>query len=306
MSTERVEVPTMLIEIVNQQDSGFVRDDTAGTPYEERIKTAGVLFVPNIGNMAEPILDSKGEKTGRTKNVKIRYIKGCPYIKVEEQEKLNYKPNEISSEDQIAIKKGSSIIKKEGDTALYDYLENVYYNLNAPNRPNKAKALFKVVQVDRKNEQLNEHIFIKADAIKLIESLVLKNANKGYKYKEEKIDSLLSALAEFGGETYAEKINTLTRIADKTPKKLLDIANKMENVLLTEISHALELSVIKFSGNTVEYVDGKSVLASLGTEKLSQDKKIGALADLLITPEYSQAYVELKAKIDLAKENQLK
>ena len=52
------EVPTMFIELVNQQDSGFTRDDTKGTPYEETIKTAGVLFIPNRGKMAEEIIET--------------------------------------------------------------------------------------------------------------------------------------------------------------------------------------------------------------------------------------------------------
>lgn len=300
------EVPTMFIELVKQQDSGFVRDDTKGTPYEETIKTAGVLFIPNRGKMAEEIIDKATNKgTGRFNHVPIRYIKGCPYIKVEEQEKNNWLPSAISNEDQIAIKKGSSIVRKEDDM-LFDYLSNVFYNLNAPNRPVKAKSLFKVVEIDRKNEQLNERVFIKADALNYIAKLVVKSGKNSYKYKESQIDNLLTAMSEYGGDSYPEKINTLTRIAEKNPKALLDLAVKMDNLVMTEILHGIEFDVIVIKGNSVEYVADNKVLANLGTEKMSKDKQMETLAELLRTPEYAQSYTELKAKIELAQEKQLK
>ncbi len=298
-------VPTQLLELIDKQDSGYVRDDTKGTAFEEKIQCASVLFVPNSGYMSEEIIVD-GKKTGRFANVKIRYIKGCPYIKPEEQLKFGWEKNSIPLEDTIIIKKGQSIVKDEGDRALYEYMSKVYYNESAPNRPLRAKALFKVNEVNKKVETVNENKFIQAKAIGYVETLCFKKANGEYEYKETQIDNILTLLNEFGGNDYSEKINVLTRYAEKQPNHFLTTVTKMDDLLTLEVTHALELDVIKFNGNTVEYVKDKKVLANLGTETLSNPKKIEALSNLLRTPEYEQAYKELKVKIEIAQETQLK
>lgn len=301
------QVPTMYIEVVTTGESGYVRDDTAGTAHEEVINCAEVTFLPNTGKMAKEILDTEGNGTGKFEagNVNIRYIKDCPTIILEEQKKLGWEKNPISTNDAIVIKKGKSFIKREGDVALFDYLQKVFYNLKAPNRPRSAKALFTVVEIEKNISTINEGDFMQAEAVSFVRTLVLKTGNN-YKYKENKIDNILTALSLFGGDSYSEKIRVLTDHAKKHPKEFLDITSKLENITATEISHALELNVIRFEGNTVEYVDGKKVLASIPLEAKSVSKKIEALTELLQTPEYAQAYTELKAKLEIAKENSLK
>jgi hypothetical protein len=306
MKTQESEVPVMLIEVIDQQDSGYVRDDTAGTPYEERITSPGAIFIPNTGKMSKPIVNSEGAETGRFQNVSIRYIKGCPFIDIAEQEKNNWKPNSIANEDAIVILKGKTMVKREGDVALFDYLEKVFYNVNAPNRPTRAKAFFKVVELDKQTESLNERDFEQAEAVRYVQSLVIKKGEKKYAYKEDKIDNILQVLNLFGGETYPDKINVLTKAAKNSPENFLKIVIKSEDITVTEVAHAIELNVIHFVGNSAEYVKDKKVVASLGTESLSKDKKISKLAELLRTPEYAQAYQDLKVMIELTQEESLK
>lgn len=306
MSINTEKVPTMFIELVDQQDSGYVRDDTAGTPYEEKITSPGVIFIPNTGKRAEAILNDKGEETGRYAFVPIRYIKGCPFIDVSEQDKNGWKPNSISQEDAIQIRKGQAVVRQEGDIALFDYLEKVFYNLNSPNRSVKAKAFFKVVELDRETEVLNEKDFLIADAVKYVQSLVTKTGKNEYKYKEDKIDNILSVLGLFGGENYPSKINVLTHAAKNSAANFLQLVQKSDDIAVTEVSHAIELNVIQFNGNSVEFVEGKSLLANLGEGRFSVDKKVTILAEMLRTPEYAQAYQDMKVKTEIAQENSLK
>jgi len=299
-------VEEMYIETLTKGESGYVRDDTIGTAFEDKINCAGTEFIPSTGNMAEEILDTKGQPTGRFKNVAIRYIKNCPIIKVQDQIKEGYEKSRISTTDAISITKGKALIKREGDIALFDYLKNVYYNQKAPNRPKSAKALYTVVEVEQKVNAVNEVKFIQAKAISYVEGLCLKGANGSYRYKENEIDNLLTALNVFGGDNYSEKINVLTREAEQKPENFLNVATALKSTVATEIAHALELNVIQFEGNTAQYVDGKQIVGTVPAEFKAQNKKIEALAEMLKTPEYAQAYQDLKAKLEIAEEKQLK
>lgn len=303
--TKPDEVPTMYIEVVTTGESGYVRDDTRGTPYEETINCAGITFVPNSGKMAEEIIDEKtGRPTGRFKNVPIRYIKDCPYIKVEDQKRFGYEKNSIATNDAIVITKGKSIIKREGDIALFDYLFNVFYNTTAPKRPRTAKAIFKVVEVEKKVNSGNEDKFLQAQAIIAVSTLVIKTGNS-YKYKESKIDNILTAIEKFGGDNYSDKIKVLTDYAEKQPKSFLDITSKLENITITELMEAIELDLIRIAGSTAEYVESKKILASIPPELKSTAKKMEYVAELLQTPEYAQAYTEFRAKLEIAQEKSL-
>lgn len=301
-------VPEMYIELTVKGESGYVMDGTKGTPHEQTINCAGLAFVPSVGKMAVEIVDENGKGTGRYRNEEIRYIKDCPYITVADQKKYGYEKNKIATNDAIPIKKGSAIIRREGDVALYDYLMNVFYNADAPNRPKtlpKNKAIYKVVEIEKNITKFNEDIFLQSEAIMYVKTLVL-SSGKSFKYQENKIDNLITALNVFGGDNYSTKIRVLTDCAKKDPKGFLDLATKLESITITEITHALELDVIRFEGNTAEYVDGKKVLGTVPPEIKSQAKKIEALADILKTPEYAQAYTEFKAKLEIAQEKSLK
>lgn len=298
---QKEEVPSMYIEVVAKGQSGYTLDGTAGTPHEQSINCAEITFIPNTGKMAEPILNAGGKPTGNFRNVEIRYIKDCPTIRVDEQRKLGYEKSSIATNDSIAIKKGNALIKREGDVSFYDYLYFVYYNETAPNRPRSAKVLYRIVEVEKNVSRFNEDRFLQAKAISTVETLVLR-VGKGYKFKENKIDNLLTALELFGGDNYSDKIRVLTDYAEKQPKDFLDIASKLDNITITEVTHAIELNVIGFEGNTAQYVETKTVVGIVNSEAKITAKKIEALAELLKTPEYAQAYTELKAKLEIAQE----
>lgn len=304
MSNQKSQVPVMYLETLQRQDSGYVRDDTAGTAYEEKIDTAGITFIPNIGSMREQVLDVNEKPTGGWMDVPIRYIKNCPYIRVDEQKKYGFEPHKIPSYDAISLKKGKAIVENSGDK-LYEYLKNVNYNLSNPNRSPKAKPLFKVVEIEKKVNDSNELDFVRARAVIYVESLVLKTGNS-YKYKEDKIDSILTLIGVHGGDNYSEKINSLTHAAKNNPVVFLQMVTKADDILTVEVTHALEANVITFKGNTVEGVEDKKVYANLGTEKMSHDRKITVLAELLRTPEYASAYQDIKTKTELAQEKMLK
>jgi hypothetical protein len=310
------EVETLYIELTEQGDSGWIKDDTKGTPYEEKITSPSVHFIPNRGKMARAIMN--GDVVTGYKYVPIQYIKGCNEIEVEEQRKLGYEPddkgifnkgNYVSTEDSIAIVKGKAVIKNEGDIGLFEYLKNVLYNASSPFREEtstRAKIMFKVIDINKSTETFNELDFLQAEAINYISQNLLFKVGKGqYKYHEPKIDNIMTVLNLFG-EDYPQRIAVITKAAKTNPEGFLQIVYKLDQTTITEVTHALELNVIKFEGNSVEFVEGKKVVATVPSENKSHEKKINALSDLLRTPEYAQVYQELIAKIEIAQDKKLK
>ena len=310
------EVETLYIEVTEQGDSGWVKEDTKGTPYEEKITSPNVLFIPNKGKMAKPII--KDGVVVSYKFVPIQYIKGCNEIEVEEQRKLGYEPddkgvfnkgNYISNEDAIPIIKGKAVIKNEGDVALFNYLKNVLYNQSSPDREattTRAKIMFKVIDINKNTEVFNEFDFLQAEAVNYIQVNLLLKVGKGqYKYQEAKIDNIMTVLNLFG-EDYPQKVSVITKAAKTNPEGFLQLVVKLDQTILTEVAHALELDVIRFEGNTAEFVEGKKVVATLAVAHKSQENKIKALSELLRTPEYAQVYQELTAKIEIAQDKKLK
>lgn len=308
MTAEVSEKPPMLfIELVDMGNSGFIQDDTANTPTPNQLRAPGVRFIPNEGMR-------KGKRTdivnGRDKTVtfneRIRYIKGEHIISLAEQKRLGIEPSGLAREDKIPIERGYATIVREGSTVgLYDYLLEAFYNDSNPDRSDKATAIYRVMQIDKLAELRNEDELIAADAIKYVGSLYEKIGKNNYRYNEDKINAICEFLAVHA-ETPATRIQVLMSHAKQRPEWFLDKVTKLEQTTVMEVTHALELNVIRFTGNVGEYVAKEKILKSLGNGKYSQAQKISRLADWLRTAEAHEAYMELKAEIELAKTQSIK
>lgn len=59
----------LFIELVGQQGSGFIKDGTAGTSFQEELKAPTIAFIPVTGYR-------RGDDGS---NIPIRYIKKLPF-----------------------------------------------------------------------------------------------------------------------------------------------------------------------------------------------------------------------------------
>lgn len=121
----KVKAPTMFIELVDQRDSGWVMDGTERTANPVKITSPSAEFIPNRGFR----LVKKKDETGQDywENEAIRYIKNCPTLSVEEQNRRGFRPSRNKQEDLIIVKKGNFSVTREGSFAsLYDYLQDVF------------------------------------------------------------------------------------------------------------------------------------------------------------------------------------
>lgn len=299
--------PMIFIELVDQGNSGFIQDDTIGTPTPMQLRAPGIRFIPNEGYRRGKKIDLvNGKEKEISFNEKIRYIKNEVIISLSEQKRLGIEPSPLAREDKIPIEKGYATIVREGATiGLYDFIMEAYYNESNPDRSEKATAIYRVLKLDEKAEQFNEDELIAADAIKYVGSLYQKVGKNQYQYHEDRIRAICEYLGVFA-ETNATRIQALMSLAKQRPAWFVEKATKLEQTTITEVTHALELNIIRFNNNTAEYVDKDKIIKSLGAGKYSHDQKIGKLADYLRTSEGHEAYMELKAEIEVALAKELK
>ena len=187
---------------------------------------------------------------------------------------------------------------------LYDFIKDVFYNKDAEGRPETADAIYRVMQLDKQAEEIDESDIEMADAIKLVASLrtQVSKSDKSYKYNEERLNAICTVCAVYA-DSPATKFHALMSLAKARSKWFLDLIVRFEQTILTEVTHAVELEVIRFDGNTALYSDDEKVIKSLGTGNLSKDTRIEKLSDFLKTTEGNSHLTELRAKIEVAKEN---
>jgi hypothetical protein len=292
--------PVMYLELLEKRNSGFVKNGTDGTAFHEELNCPNIRWIPTSGFKA---VTEKHDDRDVIAFKEIRWVKNCSTIDKDEQEKRNIKPNRM--EDKIPFEKGFATVVREGSTiSLYDYLKDVFYSKDSENRPETADAIYRVMQLDKQAEEIDESDIEMADAIKLVASLrtTISSKEKTYKYNEERLNSICELCAVYA-DSPATKFHALMSLAKGRSKWFLDLVVKFEQTILTEVTHAVELEVIRFDGNTAVYKDEDKIIKNLGMGNLSRDSKIEKLSDFLKTKEGNPHLTELRAKIEVAKAN---
>lgn len=292
--------PVMYLELIEKRNSGFVKNGTDGTAFHEELNCPNIRWIPSSGFKAVKEKHGDGEVVAFKE---IRWVKNCSTIDKDEQDRRNIKPNRM--EDKIPFEKGFATVVREGSTiSLYDYLKEVFYSKDSENRPDTADAIYRVMQLDKQAEEIDESDIEMADAIKLVASLrtQVSAKDKSYKYNEERLDAMC-ALCNVWADSTATRFHALMSLAKGRSKWFLDLVVKFEQTILTEATHAVELEVVRFDGNTALYRDDEKVIKNLGTGNLAKDTKIEKLSDFLKTKEGNPHLTELRAKIEVAKAN---
>lgn len=294
--------PVLYLELVDKRKSGFILDGTKGTKNELEIDSPTAAWIPQIGFRLALGKDESGEDVYF--NEEIRYIKHQREISVEEQKKKGIQPTPNKREDKIIIDKGFMTIKREGAyIGLYDYLKTSFYNESNPDRSEAATAIYREIDLQSKAEEFNDNDIAMADAIQYVGRLQQKTG-KDYKYNEDKINSICQLLQIYA-ETPASKLNMIMQRAKALPFEFMDLVMRFEQTIETEVTHALELKVIRFKGNTAEYSNKDKVIVDFGTANLSHEKKIEKLASVLGTPDYAAQLTELRMELEAAQNKAL-
>lgn len=290
-TTSNEKVQTIFVEVYDRRDSGFIRDQTEGTPFEERLNCPSKLNIPNI---------SFRKASDGKSNERIRYILGENEISLQRQKELQIEPNPSPKTDKIVIENGTMTVANEGSTmGLYAFLNDCFWNATNPKRSDKATPLFKVIDLNKIEEQNNEQDMLEMEASAFVYALQIKKGDV-WVYQEQRIDSLCTLFNVFA-ERYPSKINALVGLARLSPREFLEKVKIFEQTAATMVAHALQLNVIKFEGNTAMYLIKDKIIKNLGAGTMKQDEKIEQLSQFLRSSDGNELYHELTAEVENAK-----
>lgn len=293
---KREKAPVMFVELYDMRDSGFVRDGTEGTKHEQKLTSSSKFIVPTSSYKAYR------DKDGVLRHQPIQWISGCDEILVTKQRELGLEKN--LKKDKIIIEHGYESIAREGkDIGYYDYMMECFYNFSNPNRSEGATPLFKVVDLTKIEEEINERDMLENEAVGMVYTLQVKKGGE-YIYQEERINALCE-LFNVTAERMPSKITALAGMAKLYSKDFLDKIAKFEQASGSLVTHALQLNVIKFEGNTAIYIAKDKIIKDFGVGTMKKDEKIEALATFLRTKDGHEANLELNAEVEVAKEKQL-
>lgn len=290
-------VPTVMVELVDKKGSGFILDGTEGTKYEVELNCPSVYFIPS-----ESFRYADKIENGKTTRVleRIRFQMSNPEISLEAQDKAGWKPQPRT--DKIMILNGTATFAREGaNIGTYDYItQNVQFNASNPDLLSNARPIYKVVDLNKLQEEKNESELVAHEARSFVYSLQEKKAGV-WIYQTERIDALCELFNVYA-ELPSSKIEALAGIATRVPDVFLNKVVKFEQTVTTLVAHALQLNVIKFDGNTAAYIGKNKIIKNLGAGKIGEDEKVEMLATYLRTKDGYEAKQELEAEVGAAKE----
>lgn len=302
MASKKPKAPTKYYEIVDRKPSGFIMDGTGGTTFQQELTSPSIQWVSALGKTCVKQKDEDGREVNHY--VEVRYINGCDSIIPDEQIKRGFVPKRLM--DKIPIENGFMNVVRDGNTiGLYDYLEKSFWNEDNPDRPATADARYREVKMDKKAEVLLDEDELMTQAKSIVYSLRTNTGNPKapYRYDNDRIDTICK-LVNVWDESNETKLVKLIKVAIQSPKEFLEIVTKSEQTIITEISHALEMNVINFDGNTAQFSEGNKIIVSLGAGNMRQDVKMEKLGAWLGTDEGNPILTELRAKLELAKEKE--
>lgn len=299
MAQKKSDTPVKYYEVVEKKGSGFILDGTKGTPMQQELNCPEVTWIPSSGKTS--FVNEQGQKEFKD----IRYVSGCSFLDPEDQKKRGFLPHKMN--DKIPMEKGFMAVERSGNTvSLFDYLEKSFYNLDNPDRPQTATAIYREIKMDQKAEKLLDEDEIQTRAKLIVYELRLATGNEKspYKYNTDRIDAICRMLNVWD-ETPERQLLLLMNKAMTNPKEFVNIVERTEQTIITEVSHALEMNIIKFDGNVAQYIDENEIILSLGNDKMKPDVKIEKLASWLSTEQGNASLTKLRAKLEEAKQKLL-
>lgn len=294
----------LLLELVDKRKSGWIREGTEGTPFQDEKNSPTTFWVANTSTKT-----IEEEVNGRKirRNIKTRYIKGCDSIIAKEQDDAGFKPN--SAEDHFVINDGFATIVKEGEgIGLYNFMVENNQNEDYEFRPQNVPALWRAVKLDKTAELIHDADEVYHDAMEIIISLRQKKGDTTV-YNEAKIEALSELFGVFGANTAATKLSALSQYAKAKPQDFIEKVTAFQNLIATEVAHAFQYNIIKLNnsgdGTIVEYSSDNKIVKTFGSEKLKKDEVSERLIEFLGSSEGNQALSELRIALEVAKQKAL-
>lgn len=296
MSTKKDKQPeVMVIDATDRRASSWILDGSEEGGNPQRLDYAKTKIIKTTSAIKVP--SKEGGYTLR----KIRYIKGCDTIFVDEQEKRGVKPNPAVDKADLEITHGTKTIVRNGATiAMFDYFRNYEGNIDNPNRPDGAVDDFRELKTVQTAEEKIDAFDAENEAREYLKQLKVNDAKKGVTYKEKEIDFLCSLFKVPYLSSFPEKFEALINIAKETPARFNESIANAKSAVIAEVNLAERLGVVLFDNSKAMLANNNIVLTSLSSTK--EDERIEELAMHFLTTEGEMSYKQFGIELRAAKE----
>lgn len=295
----------LILELIplNRQGSGFVREDTVELPEDQKVRIIHPKnrVIMNTSMIQQPSPDNKEVMI----NVVTRYIYG-------QQEIIKTKQDEAkmstSLRDKIVFVHGFLIVPNNGAyVGQYNWAKSHAQNESNPNRPLNAdgnpllQPVFREVKPEKKADDKNIYDLKVAEAMGFINGKLVKSKGDGYEYNEVEIDKIIPNFSIAADMDPALKVSALIAFAKAKPEVFIKLVKEIDQVIVIEIKHAIELKMISIVGDSIVYTEGSEVLKKYSNVQNTDEKKLNALANFFQRADGKEAYDLFKARLETAK-----
>lgn len=297
----------MKLTVSHRQDSAYMMEASGANEGEETPIDTCDLFIQRISSV--DVWDTKLE---RYVTKKIRYVKGCETIWVDEQKAQNLEIiNPAAS--AIFLSMGSLGFSVEGDNvqkAMFLMLhENNASFVEVPKkfrRPPAAADRFFVIEDEIKAEKVVAGFFAyELEAKKYLSQLIV-SAGGEIRYHEDRL-SFLCELMEIGavesGSSH-EKFELLLGKVNEDPKRFMLKVGDYESVVEGDVKKAIATAVIEVSETSASFSGSGKLIVAFDKVRMSQSEKIKDIIDYFLNPRNLREYEHLRSQTTLGLKTQ--
>jgi hypothetical protein len=264
-----------------------------------------------------PIDCARGKKVKRISSVMVyntrtdqwdvkqtRFIRGCPTIWVEEQEKNGYK-SANPAQDGIWIESGDLQFAVEGHNiqkAMFLMLHENNGSFGGDDRyrrPEGSQTVFFHIDNERDADDMVGDFDLKLKADQYLSRLKRPGKEGGqFEYNTDLLEFLhnlfeLPAPAQvgkYGSETFVQLIGK----ANSDPKEFLKKIGDSEATVESDMNKAIAAKVISFDEVGAILVPNSKVLVSFSGQRLSLQEQKAQLLDYLLNPQNRTVYDHIR------------
>jgi hypothetical protein len=309
---KKKEPDVLVAEVIDRRPTGFTLEGTGekgipavvmDTSYARKLKRESAVLVL----MPDPN-DLKGPKIWQIR--RIRYIKGCPTIWMDEQEAKKIVPRN-PAQDAIWLEKGVLSALREGaDSALYQYVMLYEGNKDFPEtdklrRMPNAIDLYSLIDTEATAEDQMTDFDVQLEALNFLSKLRIKKSETEYLYKEDALEFLaaLFQLPSYPSGYKAEAFVALTDFAKREPQKFLAEISSQKSAVETDVAKGLHYKVIEIDDARAFFIEGGKKIMDL--QSASGEGKIDDVVNFMANPKNTAVYGLMRNLIQIAQSKEL-
>lgn len=275
--TSETKLPKMIMfELVDKQNSTFLKEGTV----DDYLNAPAKRLVLNTG--IEVVKDNKNNTVHR----RLRYIKNCPFLEMDEQIKQGWTPS-ITGADTIEFEFGFIQLTDQGDDFVKaQFLRRVVFNeANSSKKPG-VDPIWREVKEDEAAEQNIVDYLMNTKIYDFVSQFAKEKAGEVV-YEEKVIDRYLSMIPEAPASfnSVAEKALYLLKYAQSKGQEFLDMIATRHGGVTAIVGKAIREKVIALYDKKFSYTPEHGGALILSVRSNKEQDQINELVEALMHTE---------------------